>query len=183
MMDIFPEQTTEFKNSIGKSLEGVLAHQSEPAVKSFLDELSPQVAHMIRIEPSAPLTKSVLKQKSEALEAVLKVKTFLEDGQIQIPESAREGLDTGLNYAEGYLKWQEHHYESLKTGGKPSDITYLELLILLTLRAIFVKHFPHLTGSYNQDSVLYELGITILGRNSLPSTINEMLNKVTTPFK
>jgi len=183
MMDIFPEQTTEFKNSIGRSLEGVLANQSELAVKAFLEELSPQVAHMIRFEPSPPLTKSVLKQKSEALEAVLKVKAFLEDGQIQIPESAREGLEAGLNYAEGYLNWQEHHYESLKTGGKPSDITYLELLILLTLRTIFVKHFPHLTGSYNQDSVLYELGITILGRNSLPSTVNEMLNKVTTPFK
>ena len=183
MMDIFPEQTAEFKDSIGKSLEGVLANQSEVAVKAFLEELSPQVAQMIHIEPPVPLTKSLLKQKREALEAVLKVKAFLEGGQILIPDSAREGLDTGLNYAEGYLNWQEHHYESLKTGGKPSDITYLQLLILLVLRAVFAKHFPHLTGSYNQDSVLYELGITILGRNSLPSTINEMLNKVTPPFK
>ena len=87
-------------------------------------------------------------------------------------------LVEGLEIAFQFIMFNE----SLKTGGKPSQLSIGDMFQLMSMQMYFEIIFPEYSGKFTRGNILHQLGEALTGK-PLSGNINQKLEKMSDNLK
>jgi len=170
--DFFPD-AKKFFDVVSKN---ILGNQDESAVLNFIDSLKQHpVFSFIFLSIDFSVTQDELQKWEGGIRASQQLKRLLAESVFTEKENLRNELDVLIS--ELTVRVAEN--QSLKTGGRRTRLSAMDVSFLGILRGAFRQHFPTQSGDFKRDNLLHQLGVELL-KKPIPQSVNKMIDEQTT---